>query len=142
MTTETARPGEPSLARPTDVPGRLAAEHALRVLVVDDDQDIAGALRLILETCGHQVEAVHRAAQVAVAVERFTPQRVLLDIGLPDRSGYEVAADLLALERRDRMRVIALSGSDDDPRTDQALFDHWLTKPVSTQELLQALAGR
>jgi len=114
--------------------------EAMRVLVVDDDSDVTSAICLVLEACGHRAEAVHRADEVITAVQRFTPQAVLLDIGLPDRSGYEVAAELQALEDRNRLRVIALSGSEEG-HSQKRLFDLWLLKPVSSRDLLQSLVA-
>lgn len=114
------------------------AGESLRVLVVDDDKDVTSAICLVLEARGHRTEAVHCADDVVSVVKRFRPQAVLLDIGLPDRSGYEVAAELQMLEGRDGLRLVALSGSAERP-SGKCLFDQWLMKPVSSRDLLQAL---
>lgn len=114
-------------------------EDPLRVLVVDDNVDLSRAICLMLEMCGHLAQAAHRADEVETAIKRFAPHVVVLDIGLPDRSGYEVAAELRALAGRANMAIIALSGSEEQC-PDRGLFDGWLLKPVSGQGLLKAIA--
>lgn len=141
MTTEKdGPPGESSGAKQGQAWRQLgvASGKALRVLVVDDDEDVTAAICLMLETFGYRAEAVHNADEVSLAVERFVPQILLVDIGLPGRSGFEVALELQAHQRRTEMRIIALTGSADEPSAG-ALFDRWLIKPVSTEELLRAL---
>src|SRR5690606_24222218 len=78
------------------VRGAETPGSACRVLVVDDNRDAAESLRLVLELEGHDVEAVHGPAEAVAAVETFRPDIVLLDIGLPDMDGYEVARRIRA----------------------------------------------
>ena len=65
-----------------------------RILIVDDNADSANALGAMLELCGHHVEVVVGALHGLLAVERFEPEIVFLDIGMPEMNGYEVAAKI------------------------------------------------
>jgi len=115
--------------------------ESLRVLIVDDQKDVVDSLALLLRTQGHISEAVHHPDDVLPAIERFKPQVVLLDIGLPGRSGYDVAADLAGLGERSKMRVIALSGYAEDaaPTGYDENFDQRLLRPVRLDDLLEAI---
>src|SRR5690606_7224690 len=86
------------------------ARAARRVLVVDDNHDAAASLRLVLELDGHEVEAVHGATEALDAVDAFRPDIVLLDIGLPEMDGYEVARRIRARPDGDSIRLFALTG--------------------------------
>jgi CheY-like chemotaxis protein len=73
-----------------------AASSALRILVADDERDTVETLRLVLQDEGHEVHAVHRGPEVLRAVLDLDPDAVLLDIGLPELSGHEVARKIPA----------------------------------------------
>jgi PAS domain S-box-containing protein len=114
-----------------------------RVLVVDDNQDAAHALRLLLETDGHRVMvAADGAAGLALAREH-RPDVMLLDIGLPTLNGYEVATRIRADPALKGTMLIAVTGygqMHDRARASASGFDHHLVKPVefrSLQELLR-----
>ena len=109
-----------------------------RVLVVDDNVDAADSLRLVLDLQGHETEVAYDPASALVAVERFAPDCVLLDIGLPDIDGYETARRIRALPGGDRMRLIAVTGwgqTEDKQRARAAGFDAHLTKPVESSAI-------
>jgi PAS domain S-box-containing protein len=113
-----------------------------RVLVVDDNVDAASTLAMLLESLGHETRVVHDGASALRAVVEFRPQTVLLDIGLPDIDGYEVARRLRAIHGLDRLRIVAISGwgqPADRERSRDAGFDLHLVKPVETAELSRAL---
>lgn len=114
---------------------------AHRVLVVDDNEDAALALALLLTEAGHVVEVAHDGAEALRRCACFAPDTVLLDLGLPGMSGYQVAAQLR--ERHGRTpRLIALTGwgqEKDRIATRNAGFDHHLTKPVSFQTIAALL---
>ena len=129
--THAARPGS------TEPPGTL------RILIVDDQKDVADAVTLLLQMLGHTTHSVTHPDDVVPAIRRFKPEVILLDIGLPERSGIEVAADLARLEERSGMRVIALSGyADDAAHGGDALFDGRLLKPVTAEQLTALLGNR
>jgi PAS domain S-box-containing protein len=116
----------------------------LRILVVDDYVDAAESLAMLLQAEGHEVETVHYGLKAIEQAQRFRPQVVLLDIGLPDLDGYEVAKRLRALpETRDTI-LIALTGygqAEDRNRSQNAGFDHHLLKPVNFEKLSDLLAS-
>jgi CheY-like chemotaxis protein len=112
-----------------------------RVLVVDDNQDSAESLALLLELYGHEVRTAFAGPSALETAGVFLPEIVLLDIGLPGMDGYEVARRLRA--EHDGCRLIALTGygrDDDRQRSREAGFDHHLVKPVDLEELKRALS--
>jgi signal transduction histidine kinase len=116
---------------------------ALRLLIVDDNVDSARTLAMLLELSGHEVRVAHSgaAALQAVAERRF--DAVLLDIGMPEMNGYEVAQRLRA-EQKFNGLLIALTGYGRDYDREVAHcagFDHHLVKPVDYSMLEQILRG-
>ena len=110
-----------------------------RILVVDDNVDAAGVLGELLELFGHEVRVAHDGEGAVSQVTQFRPDTVLLDIGLPDISGYEACRRIRQLECAQPL-LIALTGwgeQDDKDKAAQAGFDlHW-TKPVDSSRLQQ-----
>ncbi len=113
-----------------------------KVLIVDDCVDSSDSLAMLLESWGHEV----RTAQGATAGLRleweFEPHAVILDIEMPGKNGYEVAAELRVRRRRDLM-LVALSGharEEDRARSLAAGFDHHMTKPANVDMLRRLLA--
>ena len=127
---------------------RLKAMHvpgpARRVLVVDDNVDAAELTAALLTMWGHEVHTVHDGLAVMAAVETFRPEIVLLDIGLPGMSGYDVARELRQhLEYKDLI-LAAMTGygqADDRRRSKEAGFDQHLTKPIDPALLEAFLAA-
>ena len=105
----------------------------LRVLIVDDNHDAADSMAAMLELMGHHAEVAYdgiKALQLAYDLE---PDLVLLDLGLPDMDGFEVARRLRRLPNR-IPRVVALTGygaDEDKRRTSEAGFDEHVIKPVT-----------
>ena len=131
--------GAPTVGRTE--PSRLAVEPR-RVLVVDDNVDAATSLAEFLRLEGHQTEAVYSAQGALEAVTNFSPDVVLLDIGLPDMDGYEVAKRIRA--GGSAARLVALTGygqAEDIQRTHSAGFDAHLVKPVDFGALERTVAG-
>ena len=120
-----------------------AAAVARRILVADDNQDAANTLALLLRLAGHEVYTAH-GGQAAVALANdFRPEIALLDIGMPDLDGYEVAKQLRATDWGRDCLLVALTGwgqEDDKRRAREAGFDHHLTKPVDPRQLDALLA--
>jgi signal transduction histidine kinase len=116
-----------------------------RILVVDDNQDGAHSLAMLLEMQGNTVHIVYDGPQAVEAMAQFHPDVVLLDIGLPTLNGYETARRMRALpDSRDAL-IIALTGwgqEEDRRRSREAGFDHHLVKPVDLHVLEGLLAAR
>jgi PAS domain S-box-containing protein len=111
-----------------------------RILVVDDNKDAADSLAALLEIEGHEVTAVYTPEAGLEEVERLEPDLVLLDIGLPRITGYEVAQRIKAAHPL--MSVVALSGygrPEDKQRSADAGFDAHLVKPVDFSDLRQLM---
>jgi two-component system, sensor histidine kinase len=114
-----------------------------RILVVDDNIDAATSLAAFLQLDGHQAEAVHSAKGALDAIATFGPDVVLLDIGLPEMDGYEVAKRIRA--GGSCVRLVALTGYgqvEDIERTHSAGFDAHLVKPVDFVALDRSLSGK
>jgi PAS domain S-box-containing protein len=106
----------------------------LRVLVVDDNRDAADSCASMLELSGHQVEKAYDGAQALQIGREFHPQVVLLDVGLPDLDGYEVARRMRASDWGASIPLVAVTGwgkVEDRERAFAAGFNHHLTKPVA-----------
>lgn len=117
----------------------------LRLLIIDDNIDAAAGLALQFEiNSRHELRVAHSGSSgVAMAME-FEPDVVLLDIGLPDIDGYEVARQLRKHPDLGSVPLIAMTGFGDQPhlrRAREAGFDHFLVKPVAYQDLEKVLAG-
>jgi PAS domain S-box-containing protein len=113
------------------------------ILIVDDNVDAAESLRMLLEHSGHDARTVHRGIEALTALEESCPDLVLLDIGLPDIDGYEVARRVRDRYGSGSPRMIALSGwgrEEDKLRATDVGIDAYLTKPVS-YEALSRLVG-
>ncbi len=110
----------------------------LKVLVVDDNVDAAETLAAVLDMLGHSTRLVHSGQEVLAAATAFGPDVVLLDIGLPGMTGYQVARQLREHGRFASTSLIAVTGwgaEADRQRARDAGFDHHLIKPVNLDEL-------
>ncbi len=120
-----------------------ACPEMLSILIVDDSQDAAQSLLFLFEAVGYKAETAG-SGQAALAVgERLMPAVVLLDIGLPDLSGHEVATQIRNTPWGKKALLIALTGwgeKQDRARSVQAGFDHHLVKPVDIEVLLKMIA--
>ena len=114
----------------------------LRLLIVEDDPDIRQTLRSILEHEGHHVQTAATGRTGLSALEQVEPDVALIDIGLPEMDGYEVARRIRADADRKEVRLIALTGygqATDQQAAFAAGFDYHLTKPIRPRELLRLL---
>jgi CheY-like chemotaxis protein/two-component sensor histidine kinase len=117
-----------------------AAERqvARRVLVADDNRDGAETLGMFLETLGHEVYLAHTGTEALEVAKRLRPDIGVLDIGMSDLSGYEVARRIRLEAWGDKVTLIAVTGwgqVDDKRRAQVAGFDHHLTKPIDPEQL-------
>ena len=114
-----------------------------RILVVDDNADAANSLALVLQLDGHEARTVYSGREAVELVDAFAADVVLLDIGLPEIDGYEVARRIRSRVTRP-VRLVAVSGygrDDDRVRADQAGFDAYLVKPLAFENLERVLDG-
>jgi PAS domain S-box-containing protein len=115
-----------------------------RILVVDDNVDTAMGMTRLLMLLGHQVRTVHNGAEAIRVAREQSPEFVLLDIGLPEMDGYEVARRLRQEESCRHAVIVAVSGygqEEDHVRGRLVGFDHHLVKPVDHNALLMILSG-
>jgi CheY-like chemotaxis protein/nitrogen-specific signal transduction histidine kinase len=125
--------GESSVAMP-----------AARILVVDDNADAADSLGSLLQLEGHTVAVTYSSADALAKLAEFKPDTVLLDIGLPEIDGYEIARRIKALPDYRGVRLIALTGygqAEDRLRAKASGFDDHLVKPVEFSALQRVLAA-
>ncbi|HEY0886132.1 MAG TPA: ATP-binding protein, partial [Ramlibacter sp.] len=121
-----------------------AVPNARRILVIEDNPDAAETLKLMLELHGHEVATAPDGPAGLDAARHGAADTMLIDIGLPGMSGFEVARRMRALLAGRPARLIALTGygsPDDRRRVLEAGFDMHLVKPVSLDDLTQALTG-
>jgi DNA-binding response OmpR family regulator len=119
----------------------LAQAELRRVLVVDDNQDAADSLAMLLSAQGDEVRTAYDGEEAIEADRRFEPGIVLLDIGLPKLSGYDVARDIRQ-RRGAAVLIVAITGwgqEEDRQRSRDAGFDHHFTKPVDISSLLDVI---
>ena len=114
-----------------------------RVLIVEDNIDSAESLRMLLELDGHDARCVYDGVAALELVPSFEPDVAILDLGLPQMNGFELAQRLRDLPQTRQSLLVALTGygqSEDKRRTEAAGFDHHLVKPVDPEQL-SALVG-
>ena len=132
--------GGMALAGATGEPSK--APRSLRVLVADDDQDTVVTLTVLLQDEGYDVQSVYTGRNVIGAILDFSPDAVILDINLPDLSGWEVARRIRE-RRAPQPLLIGISG-EYKKGADKVLahisgFDHYLVKPYDPKMIVAAL---
>jgi DNA-binding response OmpR family regulator len=124
------------------VSGTAEGPRSLRIVVADDDPDQVITLVTLLRHEGHEVFALHRGAHLLQTVEEFRPDVLIIDLKLPDASGFDIAEEIRARFGR-RLLLIAISGvykkEGDRVITGLVGFDHHLIKPFAIDELLRLL---
>lgn len=121
----------------------MAVAQQGRILVVEDDQDVAMLLRMRLEAAGFDVQTVASGAAALTDAAEHPPRLVILDLRLPDISGYDVCRNLRRLCGPWAVPVLMLTGMDqpvDQLRGFAYGADAYLTKPYDAHELLQTIA--
>jgi signal transduction histidine kinase/CheY-like chemotaxis protein len=117
-----------------------------RILLVDDNRDAADSLALLLGMDGHEVRVAYGGHQALEAVESgFVPELAILDIGLPDLDGYDLARRLRQDPDLQRTTLVALTGwgqEEHKQRAREAGFDHHLVKPVDPDQLAAVISAR
>jgi CheY-like chemotaxis protein len=121
------------------------AGSPIRLLIVDDNQDSADSLAMLLRMLGHDARTAYDGPEGLKVLEDFLPDVVVLDIGMPGMNGHEVARQLRAQDRFKNVVLCAMSGwgqEEDRCQSREAGFDHHLVKPLdlsALQPILQAL---
>jgi PAS domain S-box-containing protein len=116
---------------------------SLHILVVDDNEDAAAMIAMLLRALGHHVMVEHSSSKALARAMQDAPQVCVLDIGLPEMDGIELAKRLRAHPETANVLLIALTGygqDEDRRRTRAAGFDHHLVKPADIKQLLAILA--
>ena len=111
-----------------------------RLLVVDDNRDLANMLAALLEVMGHEVRAVNDGPTAISVAAAYRPHAVFLDIGLPGMNGYEVARKFRSAPEHAHVTLIAFTGygqDEDRLRAREAGFHHHLVKPAEASQLAQ-----
>lgn len=117
---------------------RPATRCPRRVLIVDDNHDAADMLGDFLTVIGHEVRVVYDGRDAVSALHQFAAQVVLLDIGLPELDGWQVARQLREIHESPRLCIIAVTGYGEDrdrQRSRSAGIDHHLVKPPDLKAL-------
>jgi PAS domain S-box-containing protein len=134
----------PAAGAPATAP---AAAPSMKILVVDDSRDAADICATLLELSGHRVQTAYSGRRALELAEEFHPQLFLLDIGLPDIDGYQLARSIRAMPWGQTAQLVAITGwgqEEDRRRAAEVGFDHHLTKPVAAEaldRLLRSLAS-
>jgi CheY-like chemotaxis protein len=116
---------------------------ALRVLVVDDDRDLATGTEMILRAMGHDVRVAHDGAEALEIAAAFQPHAALVDLGMPNMNGYLLARKLREWRWTRDAVLIAVTGWGGDKerqRARDAGFDHHLLKPAAPARIAELLA--
>ena len=114
----------------------------LSVLVVDDNKDAADALVALLSVHGYRASAAYSGASAIREADTMRPDVVLLDIGMPETTGFDVARALRNYKRAPKPVIVAVTGASepsDKLAARMAGFDHYLVKPVEMQALVALL---
>jgi signal transduction histidine kinase len=136
-----------ALPAQTDAPGAedfvAAGGKPLQIMVVDDNRDAANTLKMFLSMAGHDVQVEYAARDAIASTNLTSPDVYLLDIGLPDMDGLELARTLRAMPQASTSTLIAITGYSqelDREKSRDAGFDHHFVKPIDTSQLLALLA--
>lgn len=117
-------------------------ESRLRILVVDDDEDLAHLLAKVLITRNYEVCTARDSMSAIRAAIEFTPDVALMDIELPTMNGYELAREIRKILPAGKCRMIALTGFSEEGEKERARdagFEEHLLKPVNLATLCKAI---
>jgi CheY-like chemotaxis protein len=114
-----------------------------RIVVVEDNAELRQMLAEFLQICGHQVQVAATGREALDVIAATATDVALVDIGLPDLDGYEVARRLRCNSAGRALRLVALTGHADEEDRRQALaagFDEYLVKPIEAARLLASVS--
>lgn len=121
----------------------VPSPNSRRVLIVDDNHDAAHTMALLIKLSGHETSTAHNGPEALTMLDAVNPEVALLDIGLPEMDGYELARRIR--ERVSDVYLIAVSGygqPEDRARAAEAGFDEHFVKPVDSTQLIASLSRR
>jgi CheY-like chemotaxis protein len=124
------------------IPATSGPSVRRRVLIADDNRDAADSLAMLLRMDGHDVTVVHDGRQAVATIDSFRPEIAVLDIGMPELNGYEVARQVRQGPLGTLITLIAVTGwgqASDKARAAAAGFNHHFTKPLEPETLTQML---
>jgi two-component system CheB/CheR fusion protein len=136
-------PAGPDPIHASSAPGPTL-QASKRILVIDDREAQGKSLAMVLELSGHQVRVASNGANALSIADEFKPEVALIDIGLPDLNGYELARRLRVQPQFRNLLLIAQTGwgrNEDRQRSREAGFDHHLAKPLDQDLLLRLIAA-
>jgi PAS domain S-box-containing protein len=141
-------PAAPKAPRPAaqnaPAPATAAPQKLCRVLVVDDNEDSADSLAMLLRIMGYETKTAHDGEQALTVADEYRPDVAILDIGLPKVNGYDLAKEIRQKPWAKDTVLIALTGwgqQEHRRRSAESGFDHHLTKPVEFDVLQEILAA-
>lgn len=127
------------------IPAPSSAQSTnLRVMVVDDNEDAAGVLVMLLESMGHSAHAVFGSSEALKQADSYSPQVFLLDVGLPGMDGNELVQHLRAKVKIAGALFIAITGYSEARDRNYSMaagFDHYLVKPIDIDTLISIFAN-
>jgi signal transduction histidine kinase/CheY-like chemotaxis protein len=124
--------------------GTATPPASCRILVADDNRDAADSLALVLEMAGHEVYTAHDGREALIVAREHRPRVAILDIGMPDMSGYDVANAIRRETWGADTYLLAVTGwgqIEDKERARRSGFDEHLTKPVDPDRLEKLIAS-
>ena len=140
----TATGSEANAPTPLPSAGTLGDGNPRRVLIVDDNRDAADTLAMMVRLLGHDVVQIYDPHAVETEVDRFVPNLLFLDVGMPGRSGYDIASSLRSRPGGDALEIVAVTGwgqPEDRRRTQEAGFDDHLVKPPQFDAIKRICEG-
>jgi two-component system, chemotaxis family, CheB/CheR fusion protein len=118
----------------------VSQHGALRILVVDDQVDIADAFSAVLQSLGHQVETAYNGESALAAARQLRPQVAFLDLAMPGMDGFELAQRLRKEYPPKQLALVAVSGFGNSHAPDRAaVFGHRIVKPANLQAIIEVL---
>ena len=115
----------------------------MRILVTDDNRDNADSCSMLLKMEGHEVRTAYSGPEALAIAAKFKPQIMLLDIVMPEMTGYEVASTVRAADWGKDILLVAITGYsqvEDKRKAVASGFDHHLAKPVEQEALRELIA--
>ena len=115
-----------------------------KVLIVDDEPNIVAALEFLLQRNGYEVRIARNGGEALKLVEAQLPDLVLLDVMMPQKSGYEVCQRMRERDDWRHIKIVMLSAKGRDAEVNKGLSigaDLYITKPFSTRELIAKING-
>jgi len=109
-----------------------------RILIVDDDQDTADTMAVLIRTLGYEAKAVYDGLQAVEEVASYAPDLALIDISMPERDGYETVQRIRQQPAGLHVILVAVTGwarEEDKSRAYEAGFDLYVTKPMGAEKL-------